>query len=137
MSIVGDNLKTLRLLKRMSQTELAKRSGISNTYLNQIEKGIYSNPSLDILSRLAEVLECTVKDLDSYKQESEKRANSTTDMVLSNGPECSISTLILNRLLKEHLIDENFTINDELKKTLEDAIKLDAKLNNNLKKGSE
>ena len=139
MSIVGDNLKTIRLLKPMSQIELAKLSGVSNTYINRIEKGVYENPSLDVLNKLTKALCCTVEDLTGKTESDpvEKTINQIIDMTKSNTNQATVAGLILERLSKENLIDENFALTPKLKELLEDAIKLDAKLNNNLKKGSE
>lgn len=138
MSIIGNNLKTLRLLKHMSQTELAKISSISNTYINRIEKGVYENPSLDVLKRLAEALECTVEELGKTEQDiSDKRADLTFDInkfVSTDIQTTTFAGLLLEKLRREGLIDENFSMDDNFKELLEDAIKLDAKLNNNLKK---
>jgi len=140
MSVVGNNLKNMRLLKGMSQTELSKISGVSLPYLNRIEKGIHENPSLDFLSKLARGLNCTVEDLtgDIENCPPEKSASKTINQIIeitkANTKQASVSGLILERLVSEKIIDENFTITPKLKKLLEDAIRLDAELNNNLKK---
>jgi transcriptional regulator with XRE-family HTH domain len=122
----------------MSQTELAKISSISNTYINRIEKGVYENPSLDVLKRLAEALECTVEELGKTEQDiSDKRADLTFDInkfVSTDIQTTTFAGLLLEKLRREGLIDENFSMDDNFKELLEDAIKLDAKLNNNLKK---
>jgi transcriptional regulator with XRE-family HTH domain len=141
LSIIGNNLKALRLLKRISQRELAKRSEISNTYINQIEQGIHNNPSLDILRRLASALDCKVEDLEKSEQDtqdiSDKRADFMLDInkfVSTDIQTTTFAGLLLEKLRREGLIDENFSMDDNFKELLEDAIKLDAKLNNNLKK---
>ncbi|WP_186024183.1 helix-turn-helix transcriptional regulator [Burkholderia gladioli] len=47
-------LKLLRTYHQLTQVELAKRLGISNSYLSEIEKGDKS-PGLDLLGKYAEV----------------------------------------------------------------------------------
>lgn len=133
MSSIADNLRTLRTLKRMTQAELSELSNVSKTYINRIEKGVYVNVSLDVLNKLASALECNLTDLNG-DFEPEKRANLLTETMLFRDPDRSVSSLILDKLIKENLIDENFKIDDNLKKILEEAIKFDARINNNLKK---
>lgn len=133
MSSIADNLRTLRTLKRMTQAELSELSNVSKTYINRIEKGVYVNVSLDVLNKLSSALECTITDLNG-DFELEKRANLLAETMLARDPDRSVSSLILDKLIKENLIDENFVIDDNLKKILEEAIKFDARINNNLKK---
>lgn len=142
MSIISENLKTIRILNKITQIELAKLSGVSNTYINRIEKGVYENPSLDVLNKLATALNCTVEELTGKKIEIEpveksieRSINKILDMASSNVDQVSVAALILERLSKEKIIDENFTFTSKLKELLEDAIKLDAKLNNSLRRG--
>lgn len=62
-------LKGLRKLKRLTQKELAKKSGISTTYYADIEKG-RANGSIKALARVAQILDVTVDDLleeDNYE----------------------------------------------------------------------
>lgn len=57
------------LLKRICTSqgktfkELARESDVSLTYLYELERGAKSNPSLDILMRLAEALGVSVQEL--------------------------------------------------------------------------
>lgn len=52
---VGESLKTYRKQKGFTQVELAKRAGISRSYLADVEAGRY-NPSLDTLMAVAKAL---------------------------------------------------------------------------------
>jgi transcriptional regulator with XRE-family HTH domain len=47
----------------LSLARLAEMSGVSRTYLLKLEKDEASNPSLEVLRRLADALEITVADL--------------------------------------------------------------------------
>lgn len=62
MENLGENIRKLRLEKKMSQVQLACRIGKANTFLNDIEHG-RSTPSLKTLQAIAEVLEVKVGDL--------------------------------------------------------------------------
>ncbi|WP_407311758.1 helix-turn-helix domain-containing protein [Desulfosporosinus sp. SB140] len=52
---VGESLKTYRKQKGFTQVELAKKAGISRSYLADVEAGRY-NPSLDTLTAVAKAL---------------------------------------------------------------------------------
>ena len=56
------NLKAIRLSKGVTQEEMALEAGIDRTYASQIERAI-ANPSLSVLVKLAQFLECDVVDL--------------------------------------------------------------------------
>lgn len=56
-----DKIKKYRMMKGLSQTELAKKCNMDRSYLNQIEQG-KKIPSLALLERIAEILEKSLKD---------------------------------------------------------------------------
>jgi len=58
----GRQVRQLRKLRQFTQEEIAGRAGISYKYVGQIERGEV-NPSLDIVVRLAQVLEVAPADL--------------------------------------------------------------------------
>lgn len=53
--ILGNEIKELRLKNGLSQVELAKKAGISRTYLSQIENGLRS-PSFFIVTKIFRLL---------------------------------------------------------------------------------
>lgn len=59
---LGQAIRTLRLQREMTGTELAKRCGVTKSLISQIERGI-TVPSLDVLVRISNVLEVTVGQL--------------------------------------------------------------------------
>jgi XRE family transcriptional regulator, master regulator for biofilm formation len=67
--MIGLRIKYFREKKNYSLTELAKRSGVSKSYLSQIERNLQINPSLQLLSKLAKSLECSVDDLLGHDNE--------------------------------------------------------------------
>jgi transcriptional regulator with XRE-family HTH domain len=54
-SVMGSNVRALRLAQNLSQEELAFRSELDRTYISQIERGI-GNPSVLVLSKIANAL---------------------------------------------------------------------------------
>jgi transcriptional regulator with XRE-family HTH domain len=60
--IFGPHLRGLRTERGLTQTELADRSRSNLQFISKLERGVTS-PSLGMLLRLAEALECRVVDL--------------------------------------------------------------------------
>ncbi|MEY8001930.1 helix-turn-helix domain-containing protein [Clostridium sp. Mt-5] len=60
MDNIGQKIKKIRLKKGMKQYELAKRAGISNTYLSDLEVG-RTTPSIKTLDKLSKALEVDIK----------------------------------------------------------------------------
>ena len=56
---IGERLKEIRrgLDPKMTQAELAERSGVSRVHIADIERGRYSNLTVDTVQRLATALE--------------------------------------------------------------------------------
>jgi transcriptional regulator with XRE-family HTH domain len=61
-SILGENVRRLRLERQLSQEELAFEAEIDRTYVSQIERGVI-NPSLLVLFKVSGVLGVGVTDL--------------------------------------------------------------------------
>lgn len=56
--VVGENVRRLRLTAGLSQEELAERSGFSQQYLSDLERG-RRNPTVVTVFELAQALEST------------------------------------------------------------------------------
>ncbi|MGM8212338.1 helix-turn-helix domain-containing protein [Virgibacillus sp. W0430] len=54
--MIGENIKKIRLEKRLSLSELADRAQISKSYLSNIERNVNQNPSIQIMEKIAAVL---------------------------------------------------------------------------------
>jgi XRE family transcriptional regulator, master regulator for biofilm formation len=67
--MIGLRIRSLREEKGYSISELAKRAGISKSYLSQIERNLQVNPSLQLLSKLARTLDATLDDLIGVEHE--------------------------------------------------------------------
>ncbi|ONF82958.1 transcriptional regulator [Leptospira santarosai serovar Grippotyphosa] len=65
------NLKLFRKKKNWSQTELAKNAGTTLTHINRLETG-KSNPSIEIVQKIALALEVSIDDLVSERDNSKE-----------------------------------------------------------------
>jgi transcriptional regulator with XRE-family HTH domain len=60
---LGMKLKRLRTQRGLSQEVLAKRVKVTQPYLAMLESGVFRNPMLGTLWRLAKALKVTVAEL--------------------------------------------------------------------------
>ncbi len=63
MSLIGEKIKQLRLEKRMSISELAEKAGVAKSYLSSIERNLQSNPSIQFIEKISNVLGVTVNEI--------------------------------------------------------------------------
>lgn len=61
--MLGKRLKILRERQGMSLTELAERAEVAKSYLSSLERDIQTNPSIQFIEKLADVLDIPVDDL--------------------------------------------------------------------------
>lgn len=62
-------LRLLRTYHQLSQVELAKRLGISNSYLSEIEKGGVKEPSLELLGKYADIFKMPVSSILLFSEQ--------------------------------------------------------------------
>lgn len=62
----GERVKELRQARKLSQEELAFKTGVHRTYLGGIERG-ERNPSLRNIAAIAEALGVTLAELFSFR----------------------------------------------------------------------
>lgn len=73
--IFGQRLRELRLARSLTQGELAERCGSNHPFISNLERGV-KVPSLTMILRLAEALECRVYDLIDVFDEGDARSTS-------------------------------------------------------------
>jgi XRE family transcriptional regulator of biofilm formation len=61
--MIGERIKLLRQEKGYSISKMAKLATISKTYLSQMERGLQSNPSLQLLNKISATLETNLESL--------------------------------------------------------------------------
>lgn len=59
---MNEKMKAARLKKNLSQTDLAKRIGVSRQTINMIENGVY-NPTIELCIKICKELGVTLNDL--------------------------------------------------------------------------
>ena len=60
--LLADNLRLMRVMRRLSQTMLAEEAGVTQALVSAIERG-RANPTVDSLERLALVLGVRIGEL--------------------------------------------------------------------------
>ena len=59
---IGDNIRTIRKSKGLSQEQLALRADINSSYMGQVERGEKS-PTIDVLGKIAHALNCPLEKI--------------------------------------------------------------------------
>ena len=62
--LIGERLRTLREKREVTQVELAERTGLRQSHISDVERGVIL-PNLVTLLRIAAALPCKVSDLTS------------------------------------------------------------------------
>lgn len=60
--MIGKNVFRIRIDKKLSRNELAMKVGVSQQFIQQLEKG-KKNPSINTAKKLACALGCTIDEL--------------------------------------------------------------------------
>ncbi|MFJ5759887.1 helix-turn-helix domain-containing protein [Neobacillus sp. NPDC093182] len=61
--MIGRNIYEIRMKKGFTLSELAVRAGISKSYLSNIERNLNQNPSIQVIRKIANVLDVDLKVL--------------------------------------------------------------------------
>jgi transcriptional regulator with XRE-family HTH domain len=62
LEVLGAAIRAERVTAGLSLRDLAERTGVSNAYLSQIERGLHE-PSISVLSAIAEALDVSLEAL--------------------------------------------------------------------------
>lgn len=60
---MGYKIKMVRVMNSQSKSKIAKLTGLSRSYISEIESGKYDNPSLNTILKLCKALECSPNDI--------------------------------------------------------------------------
>jgi XRE family transcriptional regulator of biofilm formation len=70
--MIGNNISALRKLKGFTLSKLSERTGISKSYLSNIERNLKQNPSIHVMEKIASVLDVDLKILLRIAADGEK-----------------------------------------------------------------
>lgn len=73
--MIGKNIAKIRKSRGYTLSELAELASISKSYLSNIERNVYKNPSLEIIQRIAKVLNVDLLTLLNPHASSDKDFN--------------------------------------------------------------
>ncbi|HHY74882.1 MAG TPA: helix-turn-helix transcriptional regulator [Bacillus bacterium] len=59
----GKKIRDLRIKRGLTLTELSKLSGVSKSYLSFIERGKQTNPSIEVIEKIAKALKIDFQSL--------------------------------------------------------------------------
>ncbi|WP_282937764.1 helix-turn-helix domain-containing protein [Paenibacillus sp. RC67] len=61
--MLGKRVRKLRLERGLSLSELSQASGVAKSYLSTLERNIQSNPSIQLLDKIADALDISLEQL--------------------------------------------------------------------------
>ncbi|MGJ7911445.1 helix-turn-helix domain-containing protein [Neobacillus sp. LXY-1] len=61
--MIGSNIYKLRKKRGLTLSELAERANISKSYLSNIERNLNQNPSIQVIKKIAGVLDVELNEL--------------------------------------------------------------------------
>lgn len=80
MDDLGKTIKSIREIKGITKSELARSINVSPAYITMLEKGTKKNPSIDILKKIANVLSVPLNELiSSMKYDINYKLNNDVD----------------------------------------------------------
>ncbi|WP_080316998.1 helix-turn-helix domain-containing protein [Clostridium botulinum] len=103
MSILGDSIKELREKNKLTLKELADKSGVGQSTINDIEKGKAQNPKAETLSKLANVFNISVDEL-LFKKWDEKSSQLKEETELFETGEFTSPQAAMQFILKQPAI---------------------------------
>lgn len=99
--MVGEKLRNIRNSKGLSLDEVNKFTGITNSRLSKIERGITEHPSLDDISMLLKFYEIPLISFLCQEGFCEKNDNALKNLELLNNFEIEHIQAEINFILKE------------------------------------
>lgn len=69
-----NKIKILRKKKKLTQKGLAQKTGLSQAYINELENGKKTNPTYEVLQKIAQALEVPISDILEAKPEGKNTA---------------------------------------------------------------
>jgi putative transcriptional regulator len=74
VATMKNNVRIQRVIRNMTQEELARKVGVTRQTINAIEKGKY-NPSLELAFKLAKLFDMKIEELFFYGGDEDEQAD--------------------------------------------------------------
>ncbi|GAB1793271.1 helix-turn-helix domain-containing protein [Priestia megaterium] len=79
--MIGQRVREMRMEKKLSLSELAERTKITKSYLSNMERNISTNPTIDVIQKLASGFKVHPSVLLNWV-ENKKELRSTSDSLI-------------------------------------------------------
>ena len=115
---IGQIIKIVREKAKISQTDLARLSGVSLAYVSRLEGNERENISIKLLDNIFNALNVSIQDVLSNYNSFFKKSNKASDTYLNdiveyiNSNEVKFENNVIDDMKKEALIDLIHKIND-------------------------
>lgn len=116
LGAIAKQIRKKREKLGISQTELAERSGLHRTYINNIECGT-KNISIDSLKNIADALNTTVSDLISEAEESSRDSGQPIKILLVEDNPADV--FMFKRCVKQNALPTSVEVIENGKKAQE------------------
>lgn len=106
---IGSFIRQQREIAQQSIRDLAKRAGVSNPYLSQIERGL-RKPSAEILQQIARALEISAETLyerAGMLDPKESQGNAVVDAIAVDGRLSDEQKQAMLAIYRSFITDEN------------------------------
>lgn len=84
----GEYIKKMRNKKGLSSRELARRAGVSQAYLSQLETGKNNNPTAEIISKISKALDVDYMEMvfqtEAVQKSVEEMADKEVNTIIEN-----------------------------------------------------
>lgn len=79
--MIGKNIYSIRKSRGLSLSELAERAKVSKSYLSNIERNLHHNPSVNVLEKIALVLDVELQELLSSNENTNSKISLDNEWV--------------------------------------------------------
>ncbi|KNH20175.1 hypothetical protein ACS78_18400 [Priestia megaterium] len=74
--MIGDRIRTIRVQKRMTLSNLAEKANVTKSYLSNIERNISTNPTIEFVEKVALALNMKPESLLGWEKDVSSLDNS-------------------------------------------------------------
>jgi len=67
--MIGDRIRTIRVQKRMTLSNLAEKANVTKSYLSNIERNISTNPTIEFVEKVALALNMKPESLLGWEKD--------------------------------------------------------------------